>query len=197
MSSSASATSIRRDASTEAPKRTLSSSTRSGSTLIDPQPGRIAGRFGSETVDTGDPLPLVAMPADGAIDLDTFDHADHRRYGFDVVMPTHREVGVVDRRRRLGEAGVVLGVHGRRRRIVELAQDRPDGVAGRALFFDHHHDPIGEGRSSRSRHGWTVAIGSAPAKSRPGTADGDERHFACGCVMPEQKVLTCPHRGFI
>ena len=38
--------------------RTRSSSTRSGSTLSEPQPGRIAGRSAPELGDAGDPLPL-------------------------------------------------------------------------------------------------------------------------------------------
>ena len=45
--SSAAATSTRRAVRTEPPKRTRSSSTRSGSTLIDPHPGRIGGRSGA------------------------------------------------------------------------------------------------------------------------------------------------------
>ena len=45
--SSAAATSTRRAARTEPPKRTRSASTRSGSTLFEPHPGRMAGRSGA------------------------------------------------------------------------------------------------------------------------------------------------------
>ena len=54
ISSSASATSMRRDESVDPPKRTRSPSTRSGSTDIEPHPGRIGGRSGTEILDAGE-----------------------------------------------------------------------------------------------------------------------------------------------
>ena len=53
-SSSAAAVSTRRADNTVAPKRTRNSSTRSGSTLNDPHPGRKAGRF-----PPSDPTPVT------------------------------------------------------------------------------------------------------------------------------------------
>ena len=52
----------------------------------------------AETGDAGDAFPLGPLPADGALDLDAVDDAQHRRHRLDLVVPTDREVAVVERR---------------------------------------------------------------------------------------------------
>ena len=106
ISSSASATSIRREPSTLAPNRTRVS-TRSGSTLIEPHPGRIS-EADTEPGDAGDPFPVGPVPADRAFLLDTVDHPEHRRHRLDLVVPADRQVGPTPQRV-IRERGVVLG----------------------------------------------------------------------------------------
>ena len=62
----------------------------------------------------------------------------------DRVMPTHREVGVVDRTRFTGEVGIVLGVHRHVAGFRELAEHRHHHAARLAFALDDRHDTFGE-----------------------------------------------------
>ncbi len=143
MSSSASATSMRRDASTDAPNRTRSTSTRSGSTLIDPQPGRITGRPSPRPATPVMRSHSGALPADGALDLDTVDDADHGRHRLDLVVPTDRR----DRGRRAadgvpGKSGSSCVNTVRSSASSSCAEHRHDHPARLALALHHDDDPV-------------------------------------------------------
>ncbi len=137
--------------------------------------------IGSQTGDSGDALPLVTAPADRSLHLEAVDDANHRGHRLDLVVPTDGEIGVVDRRRLGGKAGVVLGVDRERHAVGELNEHRLDGMAGGAFLLDHHHDPVGKGGAivdvchgvDRSN---ALGEGSAP-RSRRRTATCDEGTF--------------------
>ena len=83
------------------PKRTRSSSTRSGSTRHRAAAGPHDGQVGAEVGDAGDALPRRSrsQPTVRSTSTPSLD-ADQRRHRLDVVVPADGEVGVVDRRRR-------------------------------------------------------------------------------------------------
>ena len=60
-------------------------------------------------------------------------------------MPTHRQVGIVNHPVGLrGKPRIVLGVDGKPRLVGKLSEDWNQQLAGRAILFDHGHNPIGD-----------------------------------------------------
>ena len=145
------------------PNRARSSSTRPGSTVREPQPGLKTGRPSprpDSAGDAGELLPAVAVPADGAGDLDAVDPANECRNGIEVELPTGDEVGVVDDPVGCsGERRVVLGVDDQPCHVGEVFEDGGDELAGGAGFLDDGHESVGNrgssgegGESWRHRH---------------------------------------------
>ena len=147
-SSSRSASSTRRDRSRPPSKRSRSSSTRSGSTLIDPHPGRIDRQLLAEVGDAGDPLPVGTRPADGALHLLAVDDAHQRRHGLDLVVPAEREVAVVHGVDAGREGRIVLGVDRDVAAGDERRQQRGDHPARRALLLDDDDQSVGQHRTA-------------------------------------------------
>ena len=161
--SSADASSTLRLVNDVAPKRSASSSAKSGSTDIEPQPGRISG---SSVPRSSAPLSasqLVRSHPTVARHLAAVHHRHERRHGLDVVVPRHGQVVVVQHVGRLPaepghELGVVLGEHGEASAaangmVDQLGEHRLDITAGRAVAFHKRHEAIDETRQLSSG-GW-------------------------------------------
>ena len=150
-----------------------------------PRPHR--GEIRPQPRDSGDTLPLLAMPADRAFDLDAVDDTNDGGHGLDGVMPADGEVLIVHRGDVAGEIRVILCVDGQGCGAVELHENRADRMAGGALLLDHDDDPVGEYWSvERVCHGPTVATGEGVRRRSP-------RPSLRGDVPND---LSCGHRGF-
>jgi len=101
----------------------------------------------AERLDTGDALPVGTQPSDGSLHFFAIDDANERRNCFNLVMPTDRQVRVVDGRHVRWESRIVLRVD----RGVEMTQQRSDHLARLALALDDDDETVGQRGPVRMR----------------------------------------------
>ena len=152
MSSSSSASSTRRERSRPPSKRTRSSSTRSGSTLIEPQPGRMTGRSSPSPsrpvirCQSARDQPTVrstSTPSTTRISVGTVSMA------WCQLTARSSSWSAVDAGR---ERRVVLRVHGEVELAGQVGEQRGDHAARLALLLDDDDQPVGQGRGVHVAH---------------------------------------------
>jgi hypothetical protein len=118
-----------------------------GARGIDRKRSTSGAQFGEarpESFDTGQRLPLAAMPTEGTIDFLPLLDTNECRNGFDLVVPRNMQVSVVARRLPFWEIGVVLGVDRKRRLFPDRFEDWNDQNTGRTVAFDEGNHAIGK-----------------------------------------------------
>jgi len=100
----------------------------------------------------------LTVPTGGAFGLYTVNGFNEGRYGLNFVVPTYREISVINNPVAGGREGrVVLGVQGDVASLAKFNEHIGSKQAGRAVGFNNYRDPIGQGRKVNFfRHGHSL-----------------------------------------